>query len=62
MVPGGSDSADGRDNDDGLDGDEVGGDELFNRCINNALEAQEVKPALLAYSVILRNNVRRHCV
>lgn len=25
-----------------LDGDDVAGDELFNRCINDTLEAQEV--------------------
>ena len=42
MALGGNDSGADDDDEDDLEGTGVGGEELFNRCINNALEAQEV--------------------
>lgn len=43
-LGGGNDSGadDDDDEDDELEGSGVGGEELFNRCINDTLEAQEV--------------------
>lgn len=42
MALGGDDSGADEDDDDDLEGSGVGGEELFNRCINDTLEAQEV--------------------
>lgn len=56
MVPGG-DEDDVAENDsrEDEDGDGVGGDELFNRCINTALEAQEVRRQI----GLARNSAKR---
>lgn len=48
MALGNDDS--GADEDNDLDGSGVSGDDLFNRCINNALEAQEVRYFLSSLS------------
>ena len=51
MALGGNDSgADDDDEDDDLEGSGVGGEELFNRCINDTLEAQEVCQATLVHN------------
>lgn len=42
MALGGNDSGADEDDDEDLEGSGVGGEELFNRCINDTLEAQEV--------------------
>lgn len=45
LALGGDDDNGVDDHDDDLEGSGVPGDELFNRCINATLEAQEVLPA-----------------
>lgn len=51
MALGGNDSgADEDDDEDDLEGSGVGGEELFNRCINDTLEAQEVCLSKAAHS------------
>lgn len=59
MALGSGDDDDGGmddDDDDHLEGSSgVSGDELFNRCINVTLEAQEVRHVVLHFDYILRS-------